>query len=152
MSNKFVIASKYNKGISSVYSEEERAKATELVARLKKFSAILCRKFKEAALNSALEDKPYFYLIVLDDDSAEYAELLELLDNKWRSIVSKYFDSKDCVTVKDRVKQYINSKRYNSGIDPVTNQPYRVSVFTKKGPMSKFKNGVIVSRDGIEYK
>lgn len=54
-------------------------------------------------------------------------------------------------TVKQLLQDIINSDTFYNGVDPETKNKLHVCVFWKKGLQSSFKNGIYISRDGVEY-
>jgi len=151
MNEGFVYVNKYSKNM--IFSEEEHMEAKKILNALEKFSTKMIRKFADAAVQSVEKNQKWFYLGQFDkDDLFENVNVHYLLGNKWRSTLSKYYSANKCKTVKERIEKCIKTPKYNNGIDPITNQPYYVSIFYYKSATSKFKNGVMISRDGIEYK
>ena len=153
MTNDFMYVSKYNKNHIGTFSDEDKEEAKKLMRTLEKFSALLARGFTNAAANAVESNSKWFYLgTYTEDDEYDGHKIFYLLGNKWRSLLSRYYEQKKCLTVKDRLERIIKNDRYNGGIDPITNQSYNISIFTTKTARSMFKNGIVVSRDGIEYK
>lgn len=153
MSDDFIYVSKYNKNHLGTFSDEDKAEAQKLMRALEKFSALLARKFADAATDAAESGSKWFYLgTYTEDDEYNGYKVFYLLSTKWMPLLSRYYEHKKCLTVRDRLERIIKSDRYNNGIDPITERLYNISIFTTKTPRSIFENGVIVSRDGIEYK
>jgi hypothetical protein len=153
MADSFIYVSKYNKDRMGTFSDEDKAEAQKLMRTLEKFSALLARGFADAATDAAESGSKWFYLgAYTEHDEYNGYKVFYLLSNRWMPLLSKYYEHKKCLTVRDRLNKIIKSDRYNNGIDPITEQTYNISVFTTKTSKSMFKNGIVVSRDGIEYK
>ena len=73
-----------------------------------------------------------------------------ILENKWKRLVDKYLPD-DNNTLEERIQERVNNE-LNGGVDPETQNPLLISVFTTKKPDSTFRNGILLSRDGIKYR
>ena len=54
-------------------------------------------------------------------------------------------------SVADKLQAQFETSNFNDGIDPLTGEKLHICVFTKKGSRSVFKNGIVLSRDGVKY-
>ena len=106
------------------------------------------------------ENNKYCYLFKYNDDPDNgevYGDTIDGLDTKyilsgkWIPLARQYFPAQSCLSVEQRLKEYINNKKFNNGIDPITGNSYRISIFFYKGSKSVFSNGIIISRDGLKY-
>lgn len=73
-----------------------------------------------------------------------------ILSGGYRKLTEKYIPDKS-KTVKELLQAIINSEKFYDGKDPETDNQLHVCVFWKKGAKSTFKNGIYISRDGVEY-
>ena len=83
------------------------------------------------------------------DEKGDYSTKY-ILENKWKRLVDKYLPD-DNNTLEERIQERVNNE-LNGGVDPETQNPLLISVFTTKKPDSTFKNGILLSRDGIKYR
>ena len=139
---------------------EDKQKITNELKIIDKFIARMCRSFADSMVVTERLGRKYCILFKYNDDPDRgeiYNDRIEGLDTKyilsgrWIPLAKQYYSPQKCRSVKQRIIEYIREKKYNNGIDPITERPYRVSVFHYKGSKSVFDNGIIVSRDGIDY-
>ena len=154
---------KTNMKYDANYEETYNAEKVRITSELKiidKFVARLCRNFCNLMVEAERNSRKYCYLFKYNDDpdrgeifndTIDGIDTKYILSGKWIPIAKQYFGSQKCHSIEHRLSDYIKDKKYNSGIDPVTNNPYRISVFHYKGPKSVFTNGIICSRDGHRY-
>lgn len=142
-----------------VYNKE-KARITDELKIIDRFIARICRNFCNLMVEAERNGRKYCYLFKYNDDpdkgeifndTIEGLDTKYVLSGKWIYVAKQYFSPQKCRSIEHRLNDYINDKKYNNGIDPVTNNPYRVSVFHYKGPKSVFSNGIICSRDGHRY-
>lgn len=139
---------------------EDKMRITNELKIIDKFVAKTCRGFINSIVEAERSGKKYCYLFKYNDDPDKgeiYNDTVEGLDTKyilsgeWIPLAKHYFPYRRCRSIETRLTEYFKDKAYNGGIDPVTNIPYRISVFYYKGPKSVFENGIICSRDGLRY-
>lgn len=142
-----------------VYNEEKEQITAE-VKIIDKFIARICRKFVDVMVEAERNNRKYAFLFKYNDDPDRgeiYNDTIEGLDTKyilsgkWIPLARQYLSSQKCRLIEHRLMDYIKDKKFNDGIDPITKQSYRISVFHYKGPKSVFENGIICSRDGLRY-
>lgn len=73
-----------------------------------------------------------------------------IISGGYRKLTDKYIPERSRI-VKELLQEIINTEKYYTGKDPETGHPLHVCVFWKKGARSSFKNGIYISRDGVEY-
>lgn len=73
-----------------------------------------------------------------------------ILNETYYNLVKHYFPDK-LKKLKDLIYEKINIPELNNGVDLETNEKWIVCIFLYKRPGSKFKNGIYISRDGIDY-
>uniref|UniRef100_A0A6C0LJ27 Uncharacterized protein n=1 Tax=viral metagenome TaxID=1070528 RepID=A0A6C0LJ27_9ZZZZ len=73
-----------------------------------------------------------------------------ILSEKYDKLTKKYFPERSTSLV-ERITTVLNTEEFNNGVDIETGEKLIPCVFIYKKEGSKFKNGVIVSRDGIDY-
>ena len=145
------------------YEEEYNEEKTKMAKELKiidRFIIQLCRSFADKMVQTERENKKYCYLFKYNDDPDNgeiYSDTIDGLDTKyilsgkWIPIARQYFPIHACLSIEQRLKEYITDKKFNNGIDPITGNSYRISIFFYKGSKSVFNNGIIISRDGLKY-
>jgi hypothetical protein len=145
------------------YEEEYNEEKQKIINELKiidKFVVRLCRKFPNEIVATERYNRKYCYLFKYNDDPDKgeiYNDTIDGLDTKyilsgkWIPLARQYFPPKKCQSIENRLVEYITDKKFNNGIDPITDNPYRISVFHYKGSKSIFSNGIICSRDGLRY-
>ena len=120
----------------------------------------MCRDFVNNIVEAERTNKKYCYLFKYNDDPENgnvYNDTIDgidtkyILSGKWIPIARQYFAPTSCISIEQRLNEYISDKKFNNGVDPVTGNKYRISVFYYKGSKSVFSNGIIVSRDGLKY-
>ena len=138
---------------STPYSEVEDKDVDQVFKSSKKYLASVMRTFTKKGEEAAANENKYFYLDILNEND-RFEDILkaDILTDRYKHKIIKYKGPNKFKSSKYVLETLIKDNKYNKGIDPVTNQEYRVSIFTRKGDKSKFKNGILVSRDGIEYK
>ena len=137
--------------------KQRMAKELKIIDR---FIIQLCRSFADKMVQTERENKKYCYLFKYNDDP-DYGEIYSdtidgldtkyILSGKWILLARQYFPVQSCLSLEQRLKEYINDKKFNHGIDPITGNKYRISIFFYKGSKSVFSNGIIISRDGLKY-
>jgi hypothetical protein len=152
------------------YFAVNKAKAEAIVKTVDKFIINMCKSFQTEMIRAAQNGERYVMLFTYNDNPErgdlrnhqvkntvrdalpEYFDTKYIMAGWWQQFVKKYVKlSIKTASVEERVKAYINDKRFGGGIDIVTGQPYHVSVFWYKKSDSHFANGVLVSRNGINY-
>ena len=73
-----------------------------------------------------------------------------ILNETYQGLVKRYFPEK-VKSLKDLIYEKINIPEFHDGVDLETNEKLIVCIFLYKKPTSKFKNGIYISRDGIDY-
>ena len=73
-----------------------------------------------------------------------------ILNETYQSLVKRYFPEK-VKSLKSMIYDKINVPELNNGVDLETSEKMIVCIFLYKKPNSKFKNGIYISRDGIDY-
>ena len=158
MSDKFTVVS-HKKQFKDYDQEQE--KYANIIKIVEKFTARICRTFSDKMVESTRRDHKYVILFKYNDDPDKgelYNDTIdgiptkEILSGSWIANAKKYFSAQKCRSVSSRINEYITDKKFNNGIDAVTNQKYNVSIFYYKNKDSIFSNGIIISRDGIIYK
>ena len=149
----------FDKNYEEEYNEEKK-RATKELKIIDRFVIQLCRKFADKMVQTERENKKYCYMYKYNDDPDNgevFGDTIDGLDTKyilsgrWIPLARQYFPAHLCLSVEQRLKDYISDKKFNSGIDPVTGNVYRISIFYYKNKKSSFVNGIIISRDGIRY-
>ena len=77
-----------------------------------------------------------------------------ILNETYQSLVKRYLPVNEWTkskSLKDLIYDKINVPELNNGVDLETNEKLIVCIFLYKKPNSKFKNGIYISRDGIDY-
>lgn len=135
------------------YNEKEKEEIQRIAKIIKKYIATIMRKFTSKVEEATINNQKYFYLDNFDENDT-FEEILksDIITDKYKNKIIKYNGHKHFKSTQFIIESLIKSDKYNKGIDPITNQPYKVSYFVKKGEKSKFNNGIVVSRDGINYK
>lgn len=138
----------------------DKERISKEIKIIEKFVARICRSFVDNMVKTERNNQKYCVLFKYNDDPDKgelYNDRIEGLDTKyilsgkWIPMARQFFDIKKCRSVKYRLSEYIKSKEFNGGVDPITDRPYQISVFHYKGGKSVFQNGIIISRDGISY-
>ena len=139
---------------------EEKQKVANIIKVIDKFIAKLCRSFADNIIEATRNGHQYCYLFKYNDDPDRgelYNDTIEGLDTKyllsgeWIPLAKQYVSHQKCKTIEYRLNNFIKDPKFNNGICPDTRLPYQVSVFHYKNEKSVFKNGVVVSRDGLKY-
>ena len=73
-----------------------------------------------------------------------------ILTGGYQKLTKKYFPDRHKSMI-ELINDKLNVEEFNNGIDVETNEKLIPCVFTKKKSGSKFKNGIYISRDGINY-
>ena len=73
-----------------------------------------------------------------------------VLNETYQNLVKRYFPER-VKPLKDLIYEKINTPEYNNGVDLETKEKLIVCIFLYKKPNSKFKNGIYISRDGVDY-
>ena len=73
-----------------------------------------------------------------------------ILSEAYQNLIKRYFPDK-IKSLKDMIYEKINVPEFNDGVDLETGEKLIVCIFLYKKPNSKFKNGIYISRDGIDY-
>ncbi len=73
-----------------------------------------------------------------------------ILSSGYMRLTDKYIKERS-KSVKELMEAQLATEDFNFGVDPTTKQKYKVCIFTRKGKNSRFKNGIYISRDGVEY-
>ena len=73
-----------------------------------------------------------------------------ILNETYQSLVRRYLPDK-VKSLKSMIYDKINIPELNHGVDLETGEKLIVCIFLYKKPSSKFKNGIYISRDGIDY-
>ena len=73
-----------------------------------------------------------------------------ILSGGYKKLTEKYIPERS-KTVKELLQNVINSDKFYNGKDPETGNNLHVCIFWRKTIKSTFKNGIYISRDGIEY-
>lgn len=141
--------------------DEEQEKQANIIKIIEKFTAKICRSFSDKMVEATRKNHKYCLLFKYNDDP-ERGELLnetidgvstkKILSGSWIPDAKRYFHSSKCRSVGHRISEYISDAKFNNGIDIVTKQKYNVAIFHYKNKDSVFPNGIIISRDGINYK
>tara|TARA_B110000908_G_C10263603_1_gene461384 strand:- start:3547 stop:4128 length:582 start_codon:yes stop_codon:yes gene_type:complete len=92
----------------------------------------------------------YNQTITSPNVEGKYYSTKYILSGGYRKLTDKYIPERS-KTVKELLQEVVNGEKFNNGVDSETKNSLHVCVFWKKGPKSTFKNGIYVSRDGIEY-
>lgn len=164
MTGKFTVVTRRGRGHNSnndnVDYDQELQKYTKIVKAVEKLTAQVTRTFSDNMIESIRRDHNYCVLFKYNDNP-EYGEVYNdsidgiptklLLSGEWINKAKNYLTPIKCRSIATRINDYITDKKFLNGIDPVTKQKYNVSVFYYKSKDSVFKNGIIVSRDGIIY-
>ena len=139
--------------VGGEYSDDEKKEAEKLLKTVDKYVATLVRGFTKKAVESVENNEKLFYLTKFENenDTFENIPIMDIAKNKWQKLARKYYPIEKCKDLEKKIEKLIKNDRYNNGIDPITGHPYKISVFTYKTDKSKFKNGIIISRDGIKY-
>lgn len=141
--------------------EEEIARQNRIMKAVEKLTAQVTRTFADKMIETIRKDHKYCVLFTYNDDP-EAGEVFNdtiddiptkfLLSGDWVTQAKKFFVPIKCRTIGTRINAYITDKKFHNGVDPVTKQKYNASIFHYKSRDSVFKNGIIISRDGIIYK
>lgn len=73
-----------------------------------------------------------------------------ILSHGYNRLVGTFFPEEN-KSVLQLLQDRFNTEEFNNGVDPITGHKLYVCIFTKKGARSIFKNGVVLSRDGVYY-
>lgn len=73
-----------------------------------------------------------------------------ILSEAYMKLTQKYFPDRSKHII-DLINDIINTEVFNNGIDLETGYKLIPCIFVNKPKISKFKNGVYISRDGIDY-
>lgn len=85
----------------------------------------------------------------VNEDGEEYFTP-RILTHSYERLVGAFYPEEN-KSVKELLQERFNTPEFNNGIDPITLQPLHVCILTWKTPNSVFKNGIILSRDGVKY-
>ena len=164
MDTNFKLVTKKGKAISITenYEEtfmEEYDKCKKIMIAVDKIVTKSVRNIADSAIAAVKENSNIFYIFNFNDDEST-GKLLNakidsistryLLSEEWGSIHQK-FNNKPYKSISQRIMDQLKTAKYNNGIDFITKKPYKISVFYYKKDTSKFKNGIMISRDGIIY-
>ena len=139
---------------------KDYAKAKRILTVIDRFIARICRDFSDKVIQAVKDNDNTFYLFKYNTNSKKgktYNQHIEniptayILSGEWIDLVSKFFNYKNYRNIKSKILNNIKSNKYNNGIDPITDQKYTISIFHYKLNNSMFENGIMISRDGIEY-
>jgi hypothetical protein len=110
------------------------------------------RKVVEVYTFNAWQELGNIYNQTIPSPNVEgkYYSTKYILSGGYRKLTEKYIPERS-KTVKELLQVVIGADNFNNGVDTETQNPLHVCVFWKKGPKSTFKNGIYISRDGIEY-
>lgn len=135
------------------FFKEENEECKKLLATIENFIGSICRSFADKAVQAVANGDKTFYLFTYDNNTnnkiGDYATEY-ILKNDWVTIVQRYAPSIK-ISIEDRILKYIKTHRFNNGIDPITKKEYKISIFHYKKDKSLFKNGIMISRNGIQY-
>ena len=73
-----------------------------------------------------------------------------ILSHGYKRLVDNFYPDEN-KSIQALLQDRFQSEEFNTGVDPITGNKLFVCIFTKKGPRSIFKNGIVLSRDGVEY-
>ena len=73
-----------------------------------------------------------------------------ILNESYLKLTNKHFPERS-KSLKELLNSHLQSEEFNKGVDIETNEKLIPCVFVYKKSNSKFKNGIYVSRDGIDY-
>ena len=169
MSNKFTVVMKHkrraNRGPIDIPDEDydrvyndELKQCKELKRVIDTFISTICRNFSDKAIEAIRENSKDFYIYEYNDDTERgelYNNKIEnydtkyILQHQWMPLLERYCGPQ--TTIESRILKYIKVSRFNNGVDPITKKDYKVSNFNYKRNESKFKNGILISRNGIQY-
>ena len=165
MSNKFTVVNykKQQSNIVSSYDEEFKLNlenSKKILKVIDRFVMNICRSFADNMIETVKNSHKYCILYTYNNDENVGKKVNDkfmdidveyILSNKWIQTVKQYKPDANLKTVERRIQEYITSPKFGNGIDPESKKKYIVSVFWYKKSTSMFKNGIIVSRDGIKY-
>ena len=135
------------------FSDAEKEDIKVINKNIKKYIATLMRSFTSKVEEAVINNQKYFYLDTFEeDDMFENISKYDIVNDKYKHKIIKYNGPKNFKCTRFLLESLIKQPKYNNGKDPITNQDYKISIFTRKGEKSKFKNGIVISRDGISYK
>ena len=150
---------------------KKRAEAEDLLITVDKFISelvlvdTLSNKFIEAVIKTHTKRK--VIELFTFNTNTEYGELYNrelpsatiegkvypiryILNETYQGLIRKYFPEK-VKSLKDIIYEKINVPEFHDGVDLETGEKLIVCIFLYKKPNSKFKNGIYISRDGIDY-
>ena len=73
-----------------------------------------------------------------------------ILTHGYKRLVESFFPEEN-KSIQHLLQERFQTEEFNNGVDPFTGHKLNVCIFTKKGPKSIFKNGIVLSRDGVLY-
>ena len=73
-----------------------------------------------------------------------------ILTHGYKRLVQAHFPEEN-ISITDLLQKQFETPEFGNGVDPLTGNKLKICVFTKKGRRSVFKNGIVLSRDGVQY-
>lgn len=139
--------------------DKECRESKKIVNTITTFLTTICRDFTDKVIEAASNDHKVVYLFdynedpergeVYNDRIGDYSTSY-ILKEEWRPLIERYLPGYK-LSIKNNILKYINNSKFNNGKDPITNKEYKVSIMFYKRKESAFKNGILVSRNGIQY-
>lgn len=165
------LATVERKQLQEQYETKKRAEAEDILSTVEQFVAQICdtetltNKFIESVHKTNTRRKVVeLYTFNYRSENGELynreikSATIEgktygtkyILSEAYMKLTQKYFPERSR-HISDLINDIINTETFNNGIDLETGHKLIPCIFVNKPKTSKFKNGVYISRDGIDY-
>ena len=165
------LASGEKKELQREYEQKKKLEADDILNTVDKFISTICnpeditQKFIESVHKTNTRRKvvelySFNYLPELGEIYNKEIESVGvegkrystkyILSEGYTKLTQKYFPDRS-KSIIDKISEILNTEAFNNGVDLETNEKLIPCIFVNKKRGSKFRNGVYISRDGIDY-